>query len=567
MVALTTTIDRRLAMRFRYLSALTMLVMLFSLLFPVQRAAAAESPWSRLIGLPPGFAPTALAYETANRAWVVGSVASAARSGAIYRLELSNGIWYPTTRFDVPQPLNTIFVRGADDVWAAGDQAFVAHITNLQMQSSTISTNQGVTLTSFAFDGTTFWAVGYEQQPQDQYRGFVAHQNTTAWEELSLPAEAATAGLRHAIARDGALWLTSFTKVLRYAADSWTDLTPIYCENSTPCSQTVMDLVNDSAGPLLLLQRYGGCAICVPHSKVLQWDGTSWKDSFSIDLSVEQGGSLSALATAGDTAMAVGESTQHVNKIHRAGLVVERRGGVWSAVPLARSVILIQHVTLLDADHALMISNGSILTYGYPYQTGMPLDARSGVRDPHQNGVDYFPETGHTLRGEFRNRWHQYGGLAQFGYPLTEEVGEISRTDGQTYLVQYFERARFELHPDLPRPYNVLLGLLGRSMAAGREQEAPFVARPNPGTGYYTPETGHSIAPEFLRYWQSHGGLSIYGFPISEAFVERDYVGGPGYLVQYFERNRFELHPELPEPYRVSLGLLGVEELNRLHIQ
>ena len=33
------------------------------------------------------------------------------------------------------------------------------------------------------------------------------------------------------------------------------------------------------------------------------------------------------------------------------------------------------------------------------------------------------------------------------------------------------------------------------------------------------------------------------------------------YLVQYFERNRLEYHPELPDPFRVSLGLLGVQVL------
>jgi len=34
--------------------------------------------------------------------------------------------------------------------------------------------------------------------------------------------------------------------------------------------------------------------------------------------------------------------------------------------------------------------------------------------------------------------------------------------------------------------------------------------------------------------------------------------------VQYFERNRFELHPELAEPFRVSMGLLGVQILKAI---
>jgi hypothetical protein len=53
----------------------------------------------------------------------------------------------------------------------------------------------------------------------------------------------------------------------------------------------------------------------------------------------------------------------------------------------------------------------------------------------------------------------------------------------------------------------------------------------------------------------------VYGYPISEAFTEVSPTDGKPYLVQYFERNRLEYHPELSEEYRVSLGLLGVQVL------
>ena len=58
-----------------------------------------------------------------------------------------------------------------------------------------------------------------------------------------------------------------------------------------------------------------------------------------------------------------------------------------------------------------------------------------------------FPETGHTVKGKFLQYWDSHGGLAQQGYPITEEMQEVSDTDGETYTVQYFERAVFELHP------------------------------------------------------------------------------------------------------------------------
>jgi hypothetical protein len=77
----------------------------------------------------------------------------------------------------------------------------------------------------------------------------------------------------------------------------------------------------------------------------------------------------------------------------------------------------------------------------------------------------FYSQTGHTLGGIFKTYWEQHGGLAQFGYPITEEYPEVSLTDGKTYITQYFERARFENHPENKgTQYEVLQGLLGREM-------------------------------------------------------------------------------------------------------
>jgi hypothetical protein len=72
-----------------------------------------------------------------------------------------------------------------------------------------------------------------------------------------------------------------------------------------------------------------------------------------------------------------------------------------------------------------------------------------------------FSETGKTVGGAFRQYWEQHGGLAQQGYPISDEFSEVSATDGKTYTVQYFQRAVFEFHPELAAPNNVLLSLLG----------------------------------------------------------------------------------------------------------
>ncbi len=77
----------------------------------------------------------------------------------------------------------------------------------------------------------------------------------------------------------------------------------------------------------------------------------------------------------------------------------------------------------------------------------------------------FFAPTGHTLGGSFKTYWDSHGGLEQFGYPITEEYQEVSATDGKTYTTQYFERARFEYHPEnAGTGHEVLQGLLGREM-------------------------------------------------------------------------------------------------------
>jgi hypothetical protein len=72
------------------------------------------------------------------------------------------------------------------------------------------------------------------------------------------------------------------------------------------------------------------------------------------------------------------------------------------------------------------------------------------------------PQTGHNLCGGFRDYWNKFGGLAVYGYPISEEFAERNPDDGQVYTVQYFERASFEWHPGAwPERSDVMLGRLG----------------------------------------------------------------------------------------------------------
>jgi len=108
--------------------------------------------------------------------------------------------------------------------------------------------------------------------------------------------------------------------------------------------------------------------------------------------------------------------------------------------------------------------------------------ANSATQKP---GARYFVETGHNLDGKFRTYWEGTGGLAQFGFPISEELQETLE-DGKEYTVQYFERARFELHPENPAPYDVLLGQFGRRIVNASDPNAilPYTVSDRRGSFY-----------------------------------------------------------------------------------
>jgi len=149
----------------------------------------------------------------------------------------------------------------------------------------------------------------------------------------------------------------------------------------------------------------------------------------------------------------------------------------------------------------------------------------------------------------FRDFWDKNGGLANFGYPLTEEY-----IDPQTNRVyQFFERARFERAQ--PFATVVELGLLGRQLAGNRTFPASEPIG-NTSQRRYFPETGHIVQFGFKDTWEDRGGLRVFGLPISDE-VEELLADGQAHTVQYFERSRFEFWPDRPAGQRVLLSLLG----------
>lgn len=195
---------------------------------------------------------------------------------------------------------------------------------------------------------------------------------------------------------------------------------------------------------------------------------------------------------------------------------------------------------------------------------------------PTQTAGSYtFKETGITVSGAFWDRWQGGRSFADSlyinGLPITAVRDEVSPTDGKSYSTQWFERARFESHPQNQPPSDVLLGLLGTTAVQGRQSEAPFKAISNPGGGLqWFSQTGHTLGDNseggkaIAAFWTSLGGLAQFGYPLSQPFTEVSKENGKSYLVQYFERQRFEYHPEYKGTrFEVLFGRLGAEQVKK----
>jgi hypothetical protein len=195
-----------------------------------------------------------------------------------------------------------------------------------------------------------------------------------------------------------------------------------------------------------------------------------------------------------------------------------------------------------------------------------------------QNEYRCFEETGFCIHGRIREFWEQNNGLRVFGYPITAQREEV--IEGQPLQVQWFERNRLELHPQNERPYDVLSGRLGidRLEQQGRNWHTfpKDSARDEDEdeTCLFFEATGQVMCDDILELWRSNGlemdgqpgssyaeSLALFGQPVSP--VQEETIEGQTYQVQWFERARFELHPENEPPYHVQSGLLGKEVLAR----
>ncbi|MEI7768753.1 MAG: hypothetical protein WCI67_02135 [Chloroflexales bacterium] len=114
------------------------------------------------------------------------------------------------------------------------------------------------------------------------------------------------------------------------------------------------------------------------------------------------------------------------------------------------------------------------------------------ARSTPQAGCSYFAQTEHNVCGAVLAYWKSKGlsyygtpgvaadeSLGLWGLPLSDLTTE-TLSDGQTYQVQWFERARLEIHPENTPPYTILGGLLGREILANQAATPAPVLKPTP---------------------------------------------------------------------------------------
>lgn len=165
----------------------------------------------------------------------------------------------------------------------------------------------------------------------------------------------------------------------------------------------------------------------------------------------------------------------------------------------------------------------------------------------------YFPETGYYVSGIFLEKFNSVPDpLKIFGYPITDEFTAPGSSPVAGLRVQYFQKTRFEYHPNELPGNQVQIANLGSDIFSLEDPGLPLLVLPknHPECRYYA-ETGNQICMAFLNFYDKHGGRIQFGLPVSNIVTVNSR------LVQYFEKARFEWREELPIGQRVVLTNLG----------
>ena len=171
--------------------------------------------------------------------------------------------------------------------------------------------------------------------------------------------------------------------------------------------------------------------------------------------------------------------------------------------------------------------------------SGVDVNALTSVAAPHTTTpattCKSFAGTPYQACGDFLAYWHKHGlqqdrnpkisdaeSLALFGIPLTPPYMRVM--NGESLVVQVFERARMEYHHNNPPAYRIQLGLLGS------ELQATATATTNATT---TTTTTVPLLPQpILDTFRAHMPYTGYWEHSSDGIYVA--VGGFKYLTEFF---------------------------------
>lgn len=169
----------------------------------------------------------------------------------------------------------------------------------------------------------------------------------------------------------------------------------------------------------------------------------------------------------------------------------------------------------------------------------------TGAGAAQSTDEEYFPETGHTVRGEFLRLYRSTeNALRLFGYPITDEF-----YDPNAHLqVQYFQKARFDL-VQTPDGLQARVAPLGERLYT---PDAPLADIAKDGGACRSfPPGNHKVCYAFLQFYESDRHADLLGAPISEVEIRENR------LVQYFQNGRLEYRSERPNGEKVVVTDLG----------
>ena len=191
---------------------------------------------------------------------------------------------------------------------------------------------------------------------------------------------------------------------------------------------------------------------------------------------------------------------------------------------------------------------------GFSILVVMLVLVNQGVAAAQGGGTRFFSDTGHWVTGEFLDYYEQNPNAAiDYGSPVSPAFDAYLSKDPAGTKIQYFERARFELHPENPPGLRVILTLVGEYFYDHDEIDASILIPTHSSDCRNIPRDGLPVCHAFLQYFESYGGIAQFGYPLSGLVFHE------GQMVQYFQRARFEWNRNLPNGRKVTLSNIGLE--------